>query len=306
MPLDSELATWCSQRRPATTGPPSAMPRYVVQRVADVQLRGPGGPLRARGYWPPRASSEPVPPLVVFFHAGGFVPVSASSADTLSRAVCSLAGVVVVSGAYRPTPDSRYPAAVQDAIATTEWAADHATDLGADPTRLVVAGEGFGGNLAAVVALHARDQMWPTLLRQVLVYPNLDARQESPSLAEHPETSMNSAVRMSSFYASYLRGAAAHNDPHVSPLLAPSVAGAASAMVITAEYDPIRDDGRRYAARLRGSGVETQELRYADQAHGTLALIGQVGGAERMLTDLVRAIRQSVRHLEGQSSAPIT
>lgn len=281
------------------------MTGYQVQRVADVQLRGPGGPLRARAYWPPRANSEQVPPIVVFFHSGGFLPARPRSADTLSRAVCSLAGVVVVSGAYRPTPDNRYPAAVQDAVATTEWVADHATDLGTDPTRLVVAGEGFGGNLAAAAALHARDQKWPTLLRQVLIYPNLDARQESPSFAEHPETPMNSAVRMSSFYASYLRGATAHNDPHVSPLLAPSVAGAASATVMTAEYDPIRDDGRRYAARLRVSGVETEELRYADLAHGTLALLGQVGGAERMLADLVRAICRSSRHLEGRSSAPI-
>ncbi len=318
-PLDPELAALCSNwstepwqrltameaaatpRRPGRVanpdaGPnPGAGPAFVVHRVAEMHLRGVAGPLRARVYWPaPATPGATAPALLVFFHAGGFVPGSVRSADALCRGLCARTGVVVLSASYRPTPGNPYPAAFHDAATAMEWAADHAGELDADPGRLLVAGEGAGGNLAAAVALRARDHRWPALTRQVLIYPNLDGRQDSPSYTEHAEAPTNSAARMRWYYEHHLPRGAAAEDPYASPLRVPSVAGVAQATVVTVEYDPLRDDGRRYAARLRQAGVEVEELRYHDLVHGTLALLGRVRAAERMLTDLAHALHRLV------------
>jgi acetyl esterase len=264
----------------------------VVHRVAGMRLRGPAGPRDARIYWPGRSYSVPVPALLVFFHASGFMPGSLDSADALCRALCSRTGVVVLSVSYRPSPPHSYPAAFDDATATVEWVADHAADLNADPARLLVAGEGAGGNLAAAVALHARDHGWPAPVRQVLIYPNLDARRDSRSYVEHAHASPNTAARMRRHYDHYLPGGAAAVDSYASPLHALSVAGVAPATVVTVEHDPLRDDGRRYAARLRRAGVPVHDLRYDDLAHGVLTHVGHAD-ADRVLTDLVHALRDN-------------
>lgn len=265
-----------------------------VRRVADLRLRGPGGLLRARVYWPISPAFRPPPALLLYFHAGGYFPGTVRGADRLCRGLCARAGIVVLSASYRMGPDAPYPTAFCDATIALEWAADHAAELEADPGRLLVAGEGAGGNLAAVLALSARDQQWPPLTRQVLIYPNLDAWQDSPSYREHAGALPNSAAAMRRFYRSYLRDDEAAEDPYASPLHAASVAGLAAATVVTVEYDPLRDDGRRYAARLRHGGVEVDELRYDDLAHGALALLGRGGAAERMLDDLARSLRRAL------------
>ncbi|MBF9128070.1 alpha/beta hydrolase [Plantactinospora sp. S1510] len=263
----------------------------VVGRAAWMRLRGPAGPLRARVHWPVRRSGGPAPALLVFFHASGFVPGSVDSAEALCRELCSRTGVVVLSASYRTAPPHPYPAGFHDAANTLEWAADHATEIDADPARLLVAGEGAGGNLAAAVALHARDRGWPSLTRQVLVSPNLDARQNTRSYADHAHAAPNSAARMRWYYDHYLPGGPASADPYASPLSAPSVAAVAPATIVTVERDPLRDDGRRYAARLRRAGVPVRELRYVDLAHGALARLGD-SAADRMLADLVRTLRE--------------
>jgi acetyl esterase len=206
----------------------------AVHRVAEVQMRARGGPLRARLYWPVPPGPGAAPGLLVFFQADGFTPGGAGSAATLCRGLCAHAGVAVLSAPYRPAPDHSYPAAFRDATTSTAWAADHATELDADPGRLLVAGQGCGGNLAAAVALYARDHGWPPIRGQVLIHPNLRAV-PSP-------------------------------HPYASPLRAPSLAGVAPATVVTAQHDPLRDDGPRYAARLREAGVDVEELRCDDLA----------------------------------------
>ena len=253
-----------------------------------MRLRGPAGPLAARIYWPERRSGG-VPALLVFFHASGFVAGSLDTAEALCRALCSRTGVVVLSVTYRTTPPHPYPAAFRDATAAVDWVADHAGELAADPARLLVAGEGAGGNLAAAVALHARDHGWPSPTRQVLIYPSLDARQDAPSYVEHAHASPNNAARMRRYYDRYLPDAASAAEPYASPLRVPSVVGVAPATVVTVGLDPLRDDGRRYAARLRSAGVPVQDLRYDGLAHGVLSRVGDVA-AGRVLTDLVRAL----------------
>jgi acetyl esterase len=264
----------------------------VVRRVAGVRLRGPAGPLAARVYWPDRGHGGPDPALLVFFHASGFGYGSMDSADAFCRGLCSRAGVVVLSASYRPAPPHPYPAAFDDAKAAVEWVADHAAELDADPARLLVAGEGAGGNLAAAVALHARDRGWPSPVRQVLIYPNLDARQDTPSYVEHAHAAPNNAAGMRWYYSHYLPDGAAAADPYASPLCTPSVAGVAPATVVTVERDPLRDDGRRYAARLRRAGVPVQDMRSDALAHGVLTEVGHLA-ADQVLADLVHALRKS-------------
>jgi len=263
----------------------------VVGRVAWMRLRGPAGPLRARIYWPSREGGGLPPALLVFFHASGFVPGSVETADVLCRELCSRSGLVVLSASYRTAPPHPYPAAFEDATAAVDWAADHGTELDADPGRLLVAGEGAGGNLAAAVALHARDRGWPLLSRQLLIYPNLDSEQNGRSYVEHANSTPNSAARMRWYYEHYLPGGVASADPYASPLSAASVAAVAPATVVTVEGDPLRDDGRRYAARLRRAGVAVRELRYDGLTHGTLARPGEPA-ADGMLADLVRTLRR--------------
>jgi acetyl esterase len=191
-------------------------------RTADVQLRGLAGPLWTRVAWPGPGGSGPSPALLVCFPAAG--PV-AGDADPLSRELCARGGVVVLALSSPVTPETPVQAALQDATTVLEWAADHAAELDADPGRLLVAGDGPGGGIAAATALHARDQHWPALARQLLVFPDFPA---GPA----------------------------------SPLRAPTLAGVAAATVVTADDDPAATDGRRYAARLREDGVQVKEVRH--------------------------------------------
>ena len=290
------------------TGPAPALamgPGFVVHRVAEAQLRGVAGSVRARIYWPMPAGDSSRPGLLVFLPAGGFFPAGIDRADTVCRALCARAGVVVLSVSYRPLPANPYPAAFQDATMATEWAADHGGELGADAGRLVVAGESAGGSLAAAVALHARDHQWPLLARQLLIYPSLDARLESPSCTEHANAPLNSVAMMRWFYQNYLpAGQTGTDDGYPSPLTAPSVTGLAPATIVTVDHDPLRDDGRRYAARLRRAGVEVEEWRYPGLAHGTLSLLGRIGAAERMLTDLAHSLRRVLHRPAIEGSTP--
>lgn len=269
--------------------PPTPHPDFVTwpgvaqHRVAGVHLRGRAGPLRARVCWPARVGSGASPPLLVLFRAGGFFPGSVDGTARLCRGLCCRVGVVVLSASYRPALETPYPAAFSDATTAMEWAADHAAELDADPGRLLVAGEGAGGNLAAALALHARDHRWPTITRQVLIYPNLDASQDAPSDTRQADARTNSTARMRRYDELHLSDGTRRTDPYASPLRAPSVAGVAPATVVTVGHGPRCDDGRRYAARLRQAGVEVEELRYDSPAHGV-----------RVVSDLACALRHTL------------
>src|SRR5260370_7641359 len=264
------------RRKAGLTGPAPALamgPGFVVHRVAEARLRGVGGSVRARIYWPMPAGDSSRPGLVVFWRAGGVFPGGIGRADSVCGALCGRAGVVVLSVSYRPLPANPYPAAFQDATMATEWAADHGGELGADAGRLVVAGESAGGSLAAAVALHARDHQWPLLARQLLIYPSLDARLESPSCTEHANAPLNSVAMMRWFYQNYLpAGQTGTDDGYPSPLTAPSVTGLAPATIVTVDHDPLRDDGRRYAASPPQPGPAAQHSRPPGLAHRTLTL----------------------------------
>jgi acetyl esterase len=246
--------------------------------LLDRTFEGPAGSLPLRVYLP-RDGDGPRP-LVVDFHGGGFVFGGLDQADWMCSNVAARVGAVVVSVDYRLAPSHPFPAAVDDAYAALEWAAGAAGELGAGG-RIGVMGESAGGNLAAVVALLARDRGGPRLHHQGLLYPATDMSHP----ASGPEQPILSPAEMNAFRAHYL-GAADPSDPRVSPVLAADHSGLPPALVQVAEHDPLRADGVRYAAALRGAGVPVRFTEYVGMPHGYLNFPGVCRAAPQALAEL--------------------
>jgi acetyl esterase len=248
----------------AADGPPED-----VADVADGTLAGPAGPIPVRIYRPAAAPAAGAACLV-WYHGGGWVIGDLESADPTARKLANRSGAVVVSVDYRLAPEHPYPAAVDDCVAALDAVRREAAGLGVDPARLAVGGDSAGGNLAAVVAIDARDR-GVALRHQLLVYPVCDATLSQPSVEENGEGYLLTKGAMAWFVGHYL-GAGDPTDWRVSPLFAADVAGVAPATVITAEYDPLRDEGRAYAERLAAAGVEVAHRCFAGQIHGFFGL----------------------------------
>ena len=240
-------------------------PGEPVGRVEDRTIASDAGPLNVRIYHPAPQERRPV---VVFFHGGGFVLGSLDTHDSLARALAHASGAVVVSVDYPLAPEHKFPAAVDAAFEATAWVARHASSFGGDASRLAVAGDSAGGNLAAVVALQARETGAFRLALQLLIYPDLDFRRTNHSIREFAGQWGNISRPMQDWFMDhYLPDAALKLDPRVSPLLAPDLRGLAPAHVITAEFDALRDEGEAYAQRLREAGVPVDARRYEGMIH---------------------------------------
>jgi acetyl esterase len=236
----------------------------AVAAVEDTEVSGATGALRARVYRPGAAGELPT---IVFFHGGGFVLGDLDTHDNQCRALCRGAGAVVLSVEYRLAPEAPFPAAVEDCFAATRWAAEHVAELGGDAERIAVAGDSAGGNLAAVVAQIARDEGGPALAAQLLVYPGTDFTTEYPSEAENGEGYFLTRADMAWFAGHYATGEDPEN-PRLSPLRAASLSGLPPAVVATAEYDPLRDQGAAYADALEQAGVPVVKRGYEGLIHG--------------------------------------
>lgn len=233
-------------------------PGEPVAEVLELELPGPGGNVPVRAYRP--AGDGPLP-VVAYFHGGGWVVGSLDSFDTVCRALANASGAVVASVAYRLAPDHRFPAALDDCLSCTRWLAAEAGGLGADASRLAVAGDSAGGSLAAVVARRVRDEGGPPLRAQALIYPVTDAAADTASYREFAEGFGLSALGMARYWTLYLDGAGAL-VPDASPLRAGDLAGLPPAIVITAAADVLRDEGEAYADALAAAGVPVSRRRY--------------------------------------------
>jgi len=248
-----------------------------IAGVREQTIDGPGGPLRIRTYTP--HGTAPFP-LLVFFHGSGFVLCSLDTHDGMCRNLCAGAGCVVASVDYRLAPEHKFPAGIEDCLHATRWAAAHAAELGANPMRIAVAGDSAGANMAAVTALRVRDEGGPTLCGQLLLYPVTDYHTPvTPSYEENAEGYGLTRDTMQWFWAHYLSDGSEGRHPHASPLRAPDLSGLPPALVITAEYDPLRDEGEFYAERLRTASVPTALTRYDGVNHGFMFWVGVVDKA---------------------------
>lgn len=262
--------------------------------VRSIAIPGPAGDIPARLYTPNKLrQDEGLAPALVFFHGGGWVIGDLETHDVVCRGIAQDGELLVISVDYRLAPEHKFPAAVDDAIAATRWIADNAKKLGIDPEQLSVGGDSAGGNLSAVVALHARDHGGPLLAGQVLIYPATDFSMRHPSHSE-PETSVlltHSVIRW--FRDHYLGGAQDADDWRASPARAETLAGLPPAFVITAGADPLRDEGDEYARRLVDAGVPVVHRTYPGQFHGFFTmgkLLPQANVAVREIGDWLKAL----------------
>jgi acetyl esterase len=263
----------------------------AVAEVSDLELPGPAGPVPARAYVPV-ATDEPLP-VVVFFHGGGWTIGSVAEYDPIARQIANRSGALVVSVDYRLAPEHPYPAAVDDCWAATTWVAEHAAELGGDGSRLAVMGDSAGGNLAAVVAQRSARDGHPAIALQVLVYPAVDATCETESRRVNGEGYLLDRHNIAWFFDCYGRNGLRLDDPEVSPFVAADVSGVAPALVVTAEYDPLRDEGEAYAAKLRAAGVAVDHTRYDGMIHGFFGLGAAFDAARDAMAETGAALRSA-------------
>jgi acetyl esterase len=280
-----------------------ALPRptadgVLLRRLENISLPRRDAPdLAVRAYWP---DAEGTLPGIVFFHGGGFVLSSVDGHDAFARKLAAGAGAVVVSVEYRLAPEHPFPAAADDAVAATEWVNSHARQLGIDPERIVVAGDSAGGNLAAVTCVIARDLGGPPIAAQLLIYPVLDARQDSESYRRNASGYFLTSAHMAWFWQQYLADADPDN-PVASPVRAADLTNLPPAIIVVGEHDVLADDGRRYASRLTAVGNQVTLLDYPGMFHGFFGLGEHLPTAAQANRDVFDALMQLWRPV-----APLT
>lgn len=258
-----------------------------VATVVNRTVPGLAGEIPVRIYTP---SGEGPFPVVVYHHGGGWVIGTLETVDRPCRALANAAGAIVVSVDYRLAPEHRYPAAFDDSYAATVWVAEHAAELNADPARLCVAGDSAGGNLAAAVALAARDRQGPAIAAQLLLYPVVDFDFTTPSYEENKEGYLLTRGSMQWFWAHYLGAMALGSDPFLCPGRATDLGGLPPAYVATCELDPLRDEGEAYARRLAAAGVPVVAQRFDGMIHGFFWTLGATPVGDAVMTDLADAV----------------
>jgi acetyl esterase len=269
-----------------------AIPGDPMSEVRDLQVAGAQGELDARLY---RPLEEDNLPLLVFFHGGGFVMGNLDTHDNLCRSLARQTGAVVVSVAYRLAPEQRFPAAPHDCYAATCWLVEHATQLGVDSSRLALAGDSAGGNLALAVSQLAAQRKGPKIRYQCLFYPVTDAGCDSESFEEFASGYLLSAAMMKWFWQQYLVEAGQADDPLASPLRAESLAGLPPTTLITAEFDPLRDEGEALAECLREAGVAVRVQRCDGMIHGFISMAPFVEAAAQTLADAAADLRGALK-----------
>lgn len=273
------------------TAAATSLPPEPVARVEDRCIPGPGGDIPVRIYTP--AGPGPMP-VLVYFHGGGWVMSDLNTHDGLCRALANRSCAMVVSVDYRLAPEAPFPAAIEDACAATLWVWRNAASLGADPSRVAVGGDSAGGNLAAATCLWSRDQGFPPIAFQLLIYPVVDRSFDTRSYLENAEGYHLSRESMIWFWRQYLAQESDGLNPLAAPLRAESLAGLPPALVITAEYDPLRDEGEAYAARLKEAGVPVTLTRYQGMIHAFVRMAGVLDKGKAAVEECSAALRSAL------------
>ena len=301
MPVAPELEPYCTPPgEGATEMPDLAELRPMFEAMASMwdlaepsalrstehrTVPGPAGEIPVVVYTP---EGEGPRPLVLFIHGGGFFLGSPHSHGPVAREIAARSGRVVVSVDYRLTPEHEFPAAVDDCFAALQWVAANAADLGGDPAHIAVCGDSAGGNLSAVLALRARGEGGPAIEAQALIYPVTDSACDSVSMVDNAEGYMLTASSMQWMWSMYVPDEVARTQAYASPLRAPDVSGLPPAIVITAEFDPLRDEGEAYATKLAAAGVTVQQVRFDGMIHGFVQMLNVTPRASEAI-DLVAA-----------------
>ncbi len=307
MPVDPQIAALLAEAEKIDPRPLEALsvaeararggsvivaPPLPPEPVADVRdlVIGTRPPLSARLYRPRSGTL----PLLVYFHGGGWVVGSVTISDPFCRALANASGCAVVSVEYRLAPEDRYPAAAEDAYAATRWSADHGSDLGIDASRIAVGGSSAGGNLAAVVALMAREYGGPALAFQLLHVPVTDHDFETPSYRANATGFGLTRSGMRWFWDHYTPDPTLRDEPYASPLRAKDLSRLPPAHIVTAECDVLRDEGKAYATRLREAGVATTYIEYPGMVHGFTGLAVKISLGRTAIDDMGAALRSAL------------
>ncbi len=290
MPRPDFTTLRAADYRAALAAMPGFAPGDAVAAQQDLTIDGASGPLPARLY---RPDDSAVLPLVVYFHGGGFVVCGLDSHDNICRTLARRSGALVLSVDYRLAPEARFPAAAEDAVAAVRWAAAHAAQLGADPARIAVAGDSAGGNLAAVACQQLRGSAIVPR-HQLLLYPYLDctdAATASASYRAYSEGYFLSAAELDWYRAQYLANPADAADVRASPLHQRDLHGLPPVTIITAEFDPLRDQGEAYGEALQRAGGNATVRRWPGQFHGFMSMQGVIDAASGALDAAAASLR---------------
>ena len=275
-------------------------PGPEVAKVEDRTIPGPDSDVPVRIYTP---EGSGLFPILVWFHGGGWVVGDLESADGSARNLCVGGQCVVVSVDYRLAPDAKFPGPAEDCWAATTWAVDNAARINGDPTRLAVGGDSAGGNLAAVMALMAADRGGPEIALQLLIYPVTDVNFNTVSYSDNAEGYSLTKVGMQWYWEHYLENDADALNPYAAPLQAESLVGQPPALVITAEFDPLRDEGEAYAKRLTEAGVATTVTRYDGMIHGFFSMTAVVDKSQQAMDQAASALRSAFSEVGSASAA---
>jgi len=265
----------------------------IPEKVGKVENRvipGPGGDIPVRIYTP---NGEGPFPSLVFYHGGGWVIGDLDTVDVPCRLLANRANCVVVSVDYRLAPEHKFPAAADDAYAAAKWVVENGPSIKVDSSRVAVGGDSAGGNLAAVVSLMARDKNEIDLAYQLLIYPVTNHSYETVSYRDNADGYLLTKDSMIWFWDHYLRDPQDGENPYASPLKAEDLSGLPPALVITAEFDPLRDEGEAYAQRLKEAGVSVEETRYNGMIHGFFWMPGTLDQGMKAVNQAANALKQA-------------
>jgi acetyl esterase len=274
-------------RAPLTPDPPP------VESMQLLLAPGKGGPVPLRAYRPKGAGKDEVLPALLYIHGGGWVIGDLDTHDVVCRTLANGARCAVFSVEYRKAPESPFPAAVDDCLSSLTFISKNSGSLKIDPARIAVGGDSAGGNLAAAISLLARDAGGPAISFQLLIYPATDHRLSHPSIDSNGEGYLLTKKVMQYFRGHYLPREADWLDWRASPLLAKSLAKLPPAYVLTAGFDPLRDEGKAYADRLAREGVKTEYRNYADMVHGFITMGRVLDTANAALADCAQALKKA-------------